>query len=442
MKKYLFTFILVYSINTIISQTNSDLAIRFIKQMERAQFDSCYKLFDTVVTNQINSEMLKQMWESIPRFTGDYVGFSDVRSEKKDTTESVYVRCSFEKTKMDLALSFNEAQKIIGIFFLPPKNPQAYELPAYNKSHKYYETKLSVKTGTLEMPGVLLIPNVVENPPVVILLGGSGPTDKDGTVGPNKVLKDIAVGLSSMGIATYRFDKRTIKYGSEIQKNASQFGIEQEVIEDAINAVKLIKNYPNTKNSKVFIAGHSLGAYCAPLVAKKSKDVSGILLLAGNARPLEDLILEQYTYIFSLDSLDSKEKEELKKIEEQVARVKNPKLLKSSSEKDLPLNLNSFYWQSLNKYNQLKTAKSIKQPIIVLQGERDYQVTMKDFEIWKKELSSNPKNKFISYPKLNHLFISGDSKSKPEEYEKAGHIEESVIKDIKDFVESNSTLNQ
>lgn len=423
------------------SQTNSDLAIRFIKQMERAQFDSCYKLFDTVVTNKINSEMLKQMWEGIPRFTGDYIGFGEVRSEKKDTAESVFIRCAFEKTKMDLALSFNEEQKIIGIFFLPPKNAQAYELPSYNKSHKYYETKLSVKTGTLEMPGVLLIPNVVENPPVVILLGGSGPTDKDGTVGPNKVLKDIAVGLSSMGIATFRFDKRTIKYGSDIQKNASKFGIEQEVIEDALSAVKQLRNYPNTKNSKIFIAGHSLGAFCSPLVAKKSKDVSGIILLAGNARPLEDLILEQYTYIFSLDSLDTKEKMELTKIEEQVARVKNQKQLKTSTEKDLPMNLNSYYWQSLTNYNQLKTTKSIKQPILILQGERDYQVTMTDFNLWKKELSDNSKNKFISYPKLNHLFISGDSKSKPEEYDKAGHVEESVIKDIKSFIELYTGVN-
>jgi dienelactone hydrolase len=437
MRHFVISFFFFLCTQLAFSQSNTGIAIQFIKQMERAQFDSCYKLFDTVVTNKINSEMLKQMWESIPRFTGDYIGYSDIRSEKKDTTESVFIRCAFEKTKMDLALSFNQEKKIIGIFFLPPKNAATYEMPEYNKSHKYYETKLSVKTGTLEMPGILLMPNVIENPPVVILLGGSGPTDKDGTVGPNKVLKDIAVGLSSMGIATYRFDKRTIKYGSEIQHNISKFGIEQEVIEDAISAVKLIKNYPNTKYSKIFIAGHSLGAYCAPLVAKNSKDVLGIILLAGNARPLEDLILEQYTYIYSLDSIDSQEKAELKKIEEQVARVKNTKLLKASQEKDLPLNLNSYYWQSLKKYDHIKTAKSIKQPVLVLQGERDYQVTMKDYEIWTKELSSNTKNKFISYPKLNHLFISGDSKSIPEEYDKPGHVDEAVIKSMVDFISNH-----
>jgi uncharacterized protein len=434
MKHLAISLFIFLSTHVAFSQTNSDLAIQFIKQMERAQFDSCYKLFDTVVTNKINSEMLKQMWESIPRFTGDYLGYSDIRAEKKDTTESVYIRCAFEKTKMDLALSFNQVQKIIGIFFLPPKNAASYEMPEYNKSHKYYETKLAVKTGTLEMPGVLLIPNVVENPPVVILLGGSGPTDKDGTIGPNKVLKDIAVGLSSMGIATYRFDKRTIKYGNEIQQNTSKFGIEQEVIEDALSAIKLIRNYPNTKNSKIIVAGHSLGAYCAPMVALKSKDVSGVVLLAGNARPLEDLILEQYTYIFGLDSIDSNEKAELKKIEEQVARVKNTKQLKISQEKDLPLNLNSYYWQSLKKYDQIKTAKSIKQPILVIQGERDYQVTMKDYEIWKRELAGNKKNMFASYPKLNHLFISGESKSTPEDYDKPGHVDEFVIKTIIDFI--------
>lgn len=432
MTKFFLTSLFVFLIVCLKAQTNQELSIKFIKQLERAQFDSCYQAFDTAVSNQINSETLKQIWESIPRFTGDYKGYEDVRVVKKDTSESVLIRCAFEKTKMDLSLSFNAAQKIIGIFFLPPKNAASYELPSYNKSHKYYESKVTVKTGVYELPGILYIPNIIENPPVVILLAGSGPNDKDETIGPNKPLKDLAVGLSSQGIATLRYDKRTLVYGKELDKNKT--GINEEVIADALSAIKLVKNNPLTKHSKIYIVGHSLGAMCAPAIAKQSKDVAGIIMLAGNARPLEDLILEQYTYIFGLDSIDKTEQKELEKLKTQINVVKNTKQLKLSAEKDLPLGLPVYYWQSLNNYKQVDVAKKVKQPILVIQGERDYQVTMTDYEIWKNELSSQSKNKFIAFPALNHLFISGDGKSMPAEYEKPGNVNETVIKAIVDFI--------
>ncbi len=80
------------------------------------------------------------------------------------------------------------------------------------------------------------------------------------------------------------------------------------------------------------------------------------------------------------------------------------------------------------------TAKKLKQPILVLQGERDYQVSMTDFNLWKQNLSGNPKNQFISYPSLNHLFISGEGKSLPAEYDKQGHVEEKVITDITEWI--------
>ena len=82
----------------------------------------------------------------------------------------------------------------------------------------------------------------------------------------------------------------------------------------------------------------------------------------------------------------------------------------------------------------VKTAKDLSQPILILQGERDYQVTMKDFEIWKKELQTNSKNTFISYAKLNHLFIKGEGKCTPAEYQVSGNVSEQVVKDIADWI--------
>lgn len=437
--KFLYSFIfLTLFAGSSFSQTSEELATSFIKKLERQKFDSCYEMFDTVIANKISVDMLSQMWASIPRYMGDYKGFTSITKELKDSFELVFVRCEFEKTKMDLQLVFETPpKKIVGMFFTPPKNKTAYVAPEYAQQNKYYETKIPVKTGTLTLPGALCVPNNVKNPPVVILLAGSGPNDKDESVGPNKPLKDLAIGLASNGIATYRYDKRTLVYAKEISKQMDKFNLNNEVIEDAISAVEMLKKNADFKNSKIYIVGHSLGAMCAPLVARKSKAVNGIVLLAGNARPLEDLLLEQYNYVFGIDSLDATEKEEMDTLRKQIKILKDPKLLKTATKDQLPLGLPSFYWQSFTKYNQVLVAKKLKQPILVLQGERDYQVTMTDFNLWKQNLSANPKNQFISYPALNHMLMKGEGKSMPSEYEKQGNVDEQIILDIAKWIKAN-----
>lgn len=430
---YILIFLITFTFSST-AQTTEELSVSFVKQLERQQYDSCYAMFDTVMANKFSVGMLEQMWQSLPKYMGEYKGYSTVTSEKKDSLEVVFVRCEFEKTKMDLQIAYSKSKKIVGMYFTPPKNKAAYVYPEYSQSHKFYETKIAVKTGTYTLPGVLCVPNNIKNPPVVILLAGSGPNDKDETVGANKVLKDLAVGLSSNGIATYRYDKRTLVYGKEISQKMDKFDLNQEVMEDAISAVKMLKKNPDFKESKIYIIGHSLGAMCAPLIAKKCKAVSGIVLLAGNARPLEDVLLEQYNYIFGLDSIDLQEKNNLEIIGNQIKIVKNPKLLKTAKPNELPLGLTSHYWQSLAKYNQLQVAKKLKQPILVIQGERDYQVTMTDFNLWKENLSANEKNQFISYPGLNHLLMKGEGKSRPSEYEKQGNVDEKIIIDITNWI--------
>jgi len=74
--------------------------------------------------------------------------------------------------------------------------------------------------------------------------------------------------------------------------------------------------------------------------------------------------------------------------------------------------------------------------MLILQGERDYQVTMKDFELWRKGLSGRGDVTFKSYPKLNHLFLEGEGKSVPAEYAIPAHIPDYVFDDIAAFVNS------
>ena len=184
--------------------------------------------------------------------------------------------------------------------------------------------------------------------------------------------------------------------------------------------------------------GHSLGATLIPRIAALDKRIAGFIMLAGAARPLEDLILEQYEYIFSLqDELPAEQNNQLQKIREKVANVKKLNGKNSLKVKDLPFRVPASYWLDLKKYDLLSMAKKMNRPLLVLQGERDYQVTMTDFKIWSEAFAGHKNVSLKSYPALNHLFISGTGKSTPEEYTVAGHVAAQVLSDIGGWVKNN-----
>jgi fermentation-respiration switch protein FrsA (DUF1100 family) len=92
------------------------------------------------------------------------------------------------------------------------------------------------------------------------------------------------------------------------------------------------------------------------------------------------------------------------------------------------------YWKSVLSYNQSITAKGLKIPVFIMNGARDYQVPETEFNAWKKELAGKPNVQFMLYPKLNHLFLEGDRRSEPAEYELPGHIPQYVIDDLAKFI--------
>ena len=113
----------------------------------------------------------------------------------------------------------------------------------------------------------------------------------------------------------------------------------------------------------------------------------------------------------------------------------SPDFAASTPAKDLPLGAPAAYWLDLRGYDPAKEAKTVRTPILVLHGERDYQVTMEDFGRWKDALAGRDDVKLISYPQLNHLFIEGQGKSTPQEYSAPGNVAAVVIEDVAKWIE-------
>jgi fermentation-respiration switch protein FrsA (DUF1100 family) len=92
------------------------------------------------------------------------------------------------------------------------------------------------------------------------------------------------------------------------------------------------------------------------------------------------------------------------------------------------------YWLDLRGYDPPEAARRVSDPMLILQGERDYQVTMKEFARWQAALDGRPDVIFKSYPALNHLFMAGVGPSAPMEYALARHVDEHVVRDIADWI--------
>lgn len=213
------------------------------------------------------------------------------------------------------------------------------------------------------------------------------------------------------------------------------FTVKEETIDDALAAIELLRSIDGVDAERIFVLGHSLGGMLAPRMATHDSRIAGLIILAGVTRSLADLVLEQTIYLASLDgTIDSDEAAGIEEIRGQGERVKKLEI----SDGELVLGAPKTYWQDLAGYNPAAMAQSLTVPMLILQGERDYQVTMVDFKGWTDALQKRDNITLKSYPALNHLFISGSGKSTPIEYKEPGNVAQVVIEDIAAWIKSRS----
>jgi hypothetical protein len=311
---------------------------------------------------------------------------------------------------------------VAGMFQLPGET--AWQRPAYSKPDSFREREVTVGDGQWKLPGTLTVPAGQGPFPGIVLVHGSGANDRDETVGGTKVFKDLAEGLASRGVVVLRYEKRTRQYSSAMAGLAS-FTVAQETVEDAVKAVALLRAQPEVNPRRVFVLGHALGGYVAPRIAERDGKLAGLIILAANVRPLEDLALEQAEN--SGVSADN-----LKAVKAVAAKVKS---LEPGDEDSPPvMGVPVAYWLDLKGYDPAALAKKLALPMLILQGERDFQVAMTDFVLWKTAVGAAKGVAMHSYPALNHVFVAGEGKSTEAEYRKPGHVAPEVIDDIAKFV--------
>lgn len=403
---------------------------------QKEQFDSVYSLFNPEMKRKLDVSKIEGVWEQFVMMYGDVTSSDELRIEEVKSLFITKRSVKLEKGKITLSVNFDSLAQIAGLFIRPGEIPYA---PAdYVNAELFTELRIEYGGILVKNSGRLSIPKSKTPMPVVIIVPGSGGIDKDCSIGPNKIYKDLAWGLASKGIAAFRYDKKTHQYLNKLIDNDSlgkePFTVENEYLQDLEEIITAIAARKEINPNQIYLIGHSQGGYLIPMFNKKFKNIAGFISMAGTLREIPSLAIEQIEYINGSQKLVGKDSIAMADLKEKMQNSTSARIHSMTSNAQVMGPYTVDYWKYLASYHPEELALKINKPLYVLQGERDYQVKMLDFDIWKKTMHDKKQVSFKSYPSLNHLFIEGKGPSIPKEYTQAGNMYEEVINDIVNWV--------
>lgn len=343
---------------------------------------------------------------------------------------------------------------------LPVAKPNRPQEP--KKPYPYFVENITFQNESagVTIAGTFTRPKEAGRYPVVLLISGSGPNERDQRISGHKVFLVWADILTRAGIAVLRVDDRGVYESTGNFHKADN----RDLADDVIAGVNYIKTRNDVDINRIGLIGHSLGAEIAPMAAVKSKDIKFIVLMAGAAISLEEVIHEQCQAVYS--KLGASEKGinlnyqintavfDIVKNEsnDSIARIKIAETLtrfnsevENLDEKELevlelvsPLNPKAYYhWlKPARKFdlfnNPYEYLSKLKCPVLAFCGDKDLQVLPHNLELIEKALNDAGNKNYTTklWENKNHLFQTCKTGSL-EEYPE---IEETVAPEVIEFV--------
>ena len=275
--------------------------------------------------------------------------------------------------------------------------------------------------------GTLLLPETSEKKPLVIIIAGSGPTDRNGNQNmmKNNSLKFLAEELYNKGIATYRYDKRILKImkSGTIDEKKIKF---DDFIDDAIAVTDYFQS--DTRFEKIFILGHSQGSLVGMIAAKDKAD--GFISIAGAGQEIDDGIVDQLSkQAPGLVENARKSFDDLRV--NGVAQNYSPGLASIFRPQIQPFIYN---WM---QYNPQEELDKLSIPVLIINGDKDLQVQVSEAE---KLQAVKPDAMYKVIPKMNHVLkeIEGNDLENSKSYNQYNlPVSKELITTITQFIEEN-----
>jgi dienelactone hydrolase len=275
----------------------------------------------------------------------------------------------------------------------------------------------------VRLDGLLTVPRGGQRIPypAVLFVHDTGPLDRDATVGPNRPFRDLARGLAVFGVASFRYDKRTLAAPRTIA--AADATVEEEVIGDALAALEALRSQSGIDGRAIAILGHGLGGSLAATIARRDGGVSGIVVLAGSSRPLDELIRDTIT------RLGTEGAESLLSQLDSLAAGTLP-------DERAILGIRAGYLRDYRSRDITAEFLAFDGPVLFLQGGKDHLTPARELDHWKERMASGAKANvtFRLDPRLGHLFIPIAGEGSPESLLVPGTVDAGVTAEIAGFV--------
>jgi uncharacterized protein len=300
--------------------------------------------------------------------------------------------------------------------------------PAYLDATTVAEKELTVRTGSFSMGATLAYPRQGRGPfPGVLLVAGSGPNDRDETVGPNKPFRDIAVALANRGFAVLRFDKRTYAYRADAAAlSVPGMTVKDEFIDDTVSAFRLLAAERNVDARRLSIVGHSLGAWGLPFIVEglgpDAARIRHLVFLAPAGRDWGAMLLRQLKFQLSLAPDSAAAGAAVTELEKRLAEYKSTGSFSAGF-----IGASAFYWNDLFRRDPVTMARGISTDKLFVRGEKDIQVDADDLRSWQTALAGRKNAAFTTLPGINHLLMETEGRSTGAEYYSEGFVAPTLL---------------
>lgn len=363
--------------------------------------------------------------------------FSNINAEYQGTLDAGNrIKGTFKQNGMSYPLEFGR-EVLEGPKVLRPQEP--------SKPYAYYteDVKFENQKEKITLAGTLSLPSKTGNFPVVILISGSGPQNRDEEIAGHKPFLVIADHLTKNGIAVLRYDDR----GAGQSTGDFNAATSENFATDVKSAIAYLKTRKEINLKKIGLIGHSEGGLIAPMVAADSKDVAFIVLLAGPGIPGDQIMTKQNRLLGKAGGMPDQALDKSEQMNKKIYAVLKQKLNLAETKKQIKVLLEedhnnapsdqklsdrdreavisrmvnsivSPWTQFFMTYDPAKALENVKCPVLALNGEKDLQVPPKEnLEAIKIALEKGGNKSFITkeLPNLNHLFQESKTGA-PSEY--------------------------
>ncbi len=411
------------------------LARTFLDHLLNKDIPEVIQMLSDDFLQQVPERQVVEIAEGLERQLGPFSHVRRVIHEADETYHAVVLVSRFGEMDWAMRITLDRDNKVAG-FFLTMAPPESFTPPpAWVDTTAFVQIPMELDCGDVKLPAMLAKPIAAEGFPLVVLVHGSGAHDMDQTIGPNKIFRDIAWGLASQGVAVLRYEKRNHRHQHSLDLNT--ITVWDEAGGDAVHAIRMSMQFPGVDPERVYLLGHSLGGMIAPRIAMEVPELAGIISLAGTPRQLYEIIPGQLKHLMSLnEEVSEAARAQLQEAREIAARLKGKQSQPDAEYSSSLLGMPPSYLKEMNMHNTGEIASGLPQSILIVQGGRDYQVTMADFQAWKEALQNHHDTTFLLYPEMDHLFFAGEGTSAPASYHENNNVDKRVIDDLVDWIKN------